>query len=35
VPPSLAALLERPARAEPLAAEPEALRRWLLQAAAG
>jgi threonine synthase len=35
VPPPLTALLERPARAEPLAAEPEALRRWLLQAAAG
>jgi threonine synthase len=35
VPAPLATLLERPARAEPLAAEPEALRRWLLQAAAG
>jgi threonine synthase len=35
VPAPLATLLERPAWAEPLAAEPEALRRWLLQAAAG
>jgi threonine synthase len=34
IPRSLASLLERPARAEPLTAEPEALRRWLLQPAA-
>ena len=30
VPPALAELLARPSRAEPLAAERDALRRWLL-----
>ena len=29
VPPALAAMLERPAKAEPLAADDEALKRWL------
>jgi threonine synthase len=31
VPPALAELLARPSSAEPLAAEPAALRRWLLE----
>jgi len=35
VPPALAELLARPSGAEPLAADPAALRRWLLDHAAG
>ncbi len=35
VPPALADLLARPSRSEPLAADPAALRRWLLDHAAG
>lgn len=35
VPPALAELLARPSHAEPLAADPGALRRWLLDHAAG
>jgi len=35
VPPALAELLTRPSRAEPLAADPDALRRWLLDRRAG
>jgi threonine synthase len=35
VPPALAELLARPSRSEPLAADPAALRRWLLDHAAG
>jgi threonine synthase len=33
VPPALAAMLQRPASAEPMAAESEALREWLLEKA--
>jgi threonine synthase len=33
VPPALAELLARPSRAEPLAADPGALRHWLLDQA--
>ncbi len=35
VPPALAELLARPSRSEPLAADPVALRCWLLDHAAG
>ena len=35
VPPALAELLGRPARSEPMAADPAALRRWLLDHAEG
>jgi threonine synthase len=35
IPPALAELLARPSRAEPLAADPGALRRWLLDHAEG
>ena len=35
VPPALAELLKRPSHAEPLAANPAALRRWLLDPRAG
>ena len=35
VPPALAELLARPARADPLAVDPAALRRWLLDHAVG
>ena len=35
IPPSLAELLARPSRSEPLAADPGELRRWLLDRAEG
>ena len=35
VPPALAELLARPTRADPLAVDPAALRRWLLDHAVG